>query len=180
MAYNNTIEYEKAVNIAKQVIDSAIKMQDSTLLVESLRIAATSSYAQKKSREALSFYSKLQEVGGNNSLHLRDIQNMAESYAQIGDNHKSDSIMQYCLDYNFISEERYPSFSFWHSQRVMSSISRFSLCLLLLQFSIRSNSSSTGFHCSITAFSCSVNLSCSIKSRYVSIINTSRKNIFDL
>lgn len=105
MAYNNTMEYEKAVNIAKQVIDSAIKMQDSTLLVESLRIAATSSYAQKKSREALSFYSKLQEVGGNNSLHLRDIQNMAESYAQIGDNHKSDSIMQYCLDYNFISEE---------------------------------------------------------------------------
>lgn len=105
MAYNNTMEYEKAVNIAKQVIDSAIKMQDSTLLIESLRIAATSSYAQKKSREALSFYSKLQEVGGNNSLHLRDIQNMAESYAQIGDNHKSDSIMQYCLDYNFISEE---------------------------------------------------------------------------
>lgn len=98
MAYNNTMEYEKAVNIAKQVIDSAIKMQDSTLLIESLRIAATSSYAQKKSREALSFYSKLQEVGGNNSLHLRDIQNMAESYAQIGDNHKSDSIMQYCLD----------------------------------------------------------------------------------
>lgn len=105
MAYNNTMEYEKAVNIAKQVIDSAIKMQDSTLLIESLRIAAISSYAQKKSREALSFYSKLQEVGGNNSLHLRDIQNMAESYAQIGDNHKSDSIMQYCLDYNFISEE---------------------------------------------------------------------------
>ena len=105
MAYNNTMEYEKAVNIAKQVIDSAIKMQDSTLLIESLRIAATSSYAQKKSREALSFYSKLQEVGGNNSLHLKDIQNMAESYAQIGDNHKSDSIMQYCLDYNFISEE---------------------------------------------------------------------------
>ena len=38
MAYNNTMEYEKAVNIAKQVIDSAIKMQDSTLLIESLRM----------------------------------------------------------------------------------------------------------------------------------------------
>ena len=83
-------------------------------------------------------------------------------------------------NFNLISEERYSSFSFWHSQRVMSSISLFSLCLLLLQFSVRSNSSSTGFHCSITTFSCSVSLSCSIKSRYVSIINTSHKNIFDL